>query len=122
MSSRAVVVDDLGVDVKIALPLGEWFDSPGPRGLRSDEGIALVDRMVAIVRSAPGGTSIGQRIARQLRLSARVTGTAQVRPIYADVTMRDRTSGFIGPPDRPTSFGYSLYCQHTEVPLAQLRA
>lgn len=123
------VVDLLSaLDPNMAVPLGERFADPGSRALRADDARPLLQRLLALVRAPTSTTQAPKlsrdarflrvRLARLLRLSARLSGFASVRVWPGEFErLRRRSTGAEGVPEPASSFGYSIFNPHVELPI-----
>jgi len=80
------------------------------------EGRALFERLLGIVRSPPFLRAVDVQVADMLEVIGSLTGLATVEIGYPDVTFRHPASGHVGPLE--PSYGISMFCHHSEVPLA----
>jgi hypothetical protein len=123
------VVDKMAaVDPRMDVPFGEVFVSDVRRVLRTPEARPLCERLLALVRS-PTSTAeqlrlsreacfMRVRLARMLRLAANTGGFASVSVWPRALEhLRDRTTGIEGTPEPASSFGYSIYNPHVQVPI-----
>ena len=116
------------LDPNMAVPFGERFASVGSRALRTPEARPLLERLLALVRQ-PTSTAdapklsreasfLRVRLARLLRLSAGLTGFAYVRVWPGQLErLRQRSTGLEGVPEPASSFGYSIFNPHIEMPI-----
>ena len=113
------------LDPRMAIPLGEQFALPSAIGLRRLDAQGDLERLLALVRRtsttgpSPQELRLSVRLARLLRLSAHMTGFAEVTvwPSGFGQRQRQRSTGREGLPEPVISFGYSIFNAHLEIPI-----
>jgi len=112
---QLVTADDALADLRTS-----WSREAINAGLRTSEGNALFERLIAIVRSPPVSRSLDSGVEGVLQRFASTTRLATVAIGYPNVTFRYAATGYVGP--FSAWYGISIYCHHSEVPFDRVTA